>query len=149
MGDTRKLLKMVFFAIGILAYGAWTKFLVFLALIAESGKDSNPWLAAFLLWPLGELVWTFIWVIRNAQQYSTSRRRGLGEALVVLALILPVSLMFFLGEILQGVTDIFVPEATIIAVPAATTIVACRFARHIWFSTGDDAAEVTHNAERS
>jgi len=121
--------------------------LIFLALIAESGKASNPWLAAFLLWPLGELVWTFIWVFRHRQQYSTSRRRGLGEVLVVLALILPVPLMFFLGAILQGVMD-YLPAATPIAVSAATTIAACRFARHVWSSTGDDAAEVTHGAER-
>jgi hypothetical protein len=135
---------MVLFAIGILAYGAWTKLLIFLALIAESGKDSNPWLAAFLLWPLGELVWTFIWVVRHRQQYSTSRRRGLGEALVVLALILPVPLMFFLGSLLPETSTL--PGEIFIVVPAATTIVACRFARHVWFSTGDDVAEVTPGA---
>jgi hypothetical protein len=45
------------FAICIVGYAGWTVLAVFAALMAESGgKDSQPWMALFLLWPMGELI---------------------------------------------------------------------------------------------
>ncbi|HKD78392.1 MAG TPA: hypothetical protein VKH81_01795 [Candidatus Angelobacter sp.] len=77
--------------IGILMYGVWTAFLVFIALMAESGgKNSNPALGLALLWPMGELIWTWFWILRHADRYSRSSRQGLGNALLVFALIAPV-----------------------------------------------------------
>jgi hypothetical protein len=52
---------LIVFAAAILSYRLWTAFLVFIALLAESGgKNSQPFLALALLWPVAELAWTWL-----------------------------------------------------------------------------------------
>ena len=119
--------KLAVFGIGIMGYGAWTLFLIFFALMAESGgKNPNPLLAALLLWPLGELVWTWRWLFRNAGQYSavSDKRRIVGDTLVALALIMPAPLTFMIDK--AG------PWEFGMLVPAAITIAACHAARLLW-----------------
>jgi len=116
-------------AIGIILYAFWTAFLMFVALMAESGgKNSEPLLATALLWPLGELIWTWIWVARHGQQYLSSKKRGLGNLLLVVAWIAPPPLMLWFGKIIPRSWGDFPIVVPIFVVPIA----CCWAARLVW-----------------
>src|SRR5690242_12012829 len=60
--NTARTLMLVATGIGIVIYISWLLLMAFFLLMAESGgKDSQPLLALALLWPLGELIWTWAW----------------------------------------------------------------------------------------
>jgi hypothetical protein len=113
-------------AILIIVYAGWTLLLVFAALMAESGgKNSEPLLALALLWPLGELVWTWVWVKGHAQQYLSSKRR-LGNLLMFAALIAP-PLTFLLPRSWGRDWPVLIPMLV--------TIAGCWAARLVWSRT--------------
>jgi len=130
MNDWRKWMLVVT-ALGISLYTLWTVLLAGVALMAESGKASRPFLAASLLWPLCELVWTWIRAARVARQSPRSKQQSLGYVLFLVALILPPLLWFGTSEM-----SAFEWEWTII-VPMAVTIAACWAARVLWPRPGE------------
>src|SRR5262249_21260777 len=70
-GLMRRGTMLVVLVIGIVLYGFWAAGGAVVALMAESGgKDSKPLLALALLWPLGELIWTAIWIAREGKLFS-------------------------------------------------------------------------------
>ena len=87
--DTQWLVRLVAAGVGIVAYAMWTAFLVYFALMAEAGKNSDPLLALAAIWALGELVWTWIWAAWNHDLISTSPRRAWGDGLLMVSLVLP------------------------------------------------------------
>lgn len=125
--DAHKRMFMIF-ALGIGCYGGWTGYLIIFSLIAESGgKDSNPWLALGVLWPLGELILSWIWIGRHPGQYATGRSRRLGDGLVIGALVVlpPIT---FLTIVLGGQ-----PFWELgIAVPGMMMVITCWVARRLW-----------------
>jgi hypothetical protein len=131
MNDWRKWMLVVT-ALSISFYTLWTVLLAGLALMAESGKESRPLLAASLLWPLCELVWTWMRAAKVARQPTQSRRQSFGYVLFLAGLVLPPLLWF-------GVSGMSAVawELTII-VPMAVTIAACWAARLLW-SSGKEA----------
>lgn len=131
MNDWRKWMLVVT-ALGICVYTLWTVLLAGLAMMAESGKDSRPLLAASLLWPLCELVWTWIRAAKIARQSARSKRQSLGYVSFLVALVLPPLLWFGTSQM-----SAFAWELTII-IPMAVTIAACWVARLLW-STGKEA----------
>jgi len=112
---------------GILMYGVWTAFLIYFSLMAESGgKNSNPLLALALLWPMAELIWTWCWVLRRGERYSQSSRQGLGNVLLVFALVAPVPLTLTIREMDWEWT---------ILLSIAITVAGCWGARFAWSRT--------------
>lgn len=132
MNDWRKWMLVVT-ALGLSLYTLWTVLLAGLALMAESGKESRPLLAASLLWPLCELVWTWIRAAKVARQSTRSKRHTLGYVLFLAALILPPLLWFGTSYL-----NAFAWELTII-VPMAVTIAACWAARVLWSKPSEQA----------
>jgi len=130
---TRKLM-LALFGIAILAYGRWIPVLVFWALMAEGRKNSQPGLALFLLWPLAELIWTWIRLARDPEGFVrvSPERRRFFFALIVFAL-LPQP--FFL---LRPEDDLF--RVLIVVLPGCT-ILGCQAARFIWFRPGKEKTE--------
>jgi hypothetical protein len=108
-------------------FGLWTAFLVFVALMADSGKDSNPLPALALLWPLAEIVWCWIWLLRHAGEYSGGRQRALGNVLAIAAIILPP---FFMLAIIFS--RFHPPDWLFLGLSLVVTIVCCRAARILW-----------------
>src|ERR1043166_6481059 len=96
MNDWRKWMLVVT-VLGICLYTVWTLLLAVIALMAESGKASRPFLAASLLWPLSELVWTWIRAARVARQSTRSKRQSFGYVLFLAAFILPPAAGFLLS----------------------------------------------------
>jgi hypothetical protein len=131
MNDWRKWMLVVT-ALGISCYTLWTLLLAGLALMADSSKESRPFLAASLLWPLCELVWTWMRAARVARQSARSKRQSFGYVLFIAALVLPPLLWFGTSYM-----NAFAWELTII-VPMAVTIAACWAARLMW-SIGREA----------
>lgn len=119
---------LIVFAAAILSYGLWTAFLVFIALMAESGgKNSQPVLALLYLWPFLELVWTWIWLARRAQSLEVISRRSrhIGEVLAGTALVAPAPAFIIL---------MIAPRNLWWIQPAgaAVTILCCWAARAAW-----------------
>ncbi len=136
MDDESRKWMLATSGIGILVYAGWTMFLSFLALMAESGgKNSQPLLAAALLWPLGELIATWIWVAAHARQYTNSARRSLGDGLLAVAIIAPIPLYIGLANVVH--TD------WLLIAPMAVTIAGCWAARLVW-SKSEQRTTVSH-----
>jgi hypothetical protein len=108
--------------------------------MAESGgKNSEPLLAMALLWPLAELIWTWIWIASHGERYSRSARRDLGDALFVIALIVPPPLSFWVGPTIRwGGRTLWGMQ---IIIPIAITIAGCWAARLVWSKTEQLPAE--------
>src|ERR1051325_8080754 len=113
MNDWRKWMLVVT-ALGLSLYTLWTVLLAGLALMAESGKESRPFLAASLLWPLCELVWTWIRAARVARQSTRSKRQSFGYLLFLLALILAPALGFLMSGMKAWEWTIIAPMAVTI-----------------------------------
>jgi hypothetical protein len=79
----------------LLLYAGWTAFMMFVFLLAESGgKNSQPWLAAMLLLPLGEAVFTWWWLVRKRGESFVPVKKWLpGGSVLTLALFLPTLLI--------------------------------------------------------
>ena len=138
--NTARTLMLVATGIGIVVYISWLLLMAFFSLMAESGgKDSEPLLALALLWPLGELIWTWAWVARHGERYSRSALRGLGDALFIVALVVPPPLSFWLGGKLRWAGR---PQWELeIIIPIAITVAACWAARLVWAKPGQLPAE--------
>jgi hypothetical protein len=127
MGNESRKWLLVTTGLGILIYAGWTLFLVFWALMAESGgKEPQPLLAVALLWPLGELIATWMWVAAHGERYTNSSRRGLGDGLLMIALVAPIPLYIGLADLMQ-------PHwVWVLVAPMAVTIAGCWAARLVW-----------------
>src|SRR5690242_20278347 len=125
---------------GIVLYVVWTSFLVEFSLIAESGgKDSKPWLAAGALWPPIELIVTWIWAHRHQDLYSASKHRQLGNALLLLVIIVSAPLTMLLAMAINWQWAVIIP--------GLITIIGCWTTRSLWsmpkesYSLGINAKE--------
>lgn len=134
--DVRKLMLITAGA-GVFFFGLWTLFLVFVALMAESGgKNSDPLTAVLVLWPLAEVIWCWIWLFFHAEQYSNSKRRALGNALLISVLLLPPLLT--VSMIWNWVR---VPNWLFLSFYIGVAIVCSHGARWLWAGTRKDRAE--------
>jgi len=134
--DVRKLM-LIAGGIGIFFFGLWTLGMVFVALMAESGgKNSDPLIAALVLWPLAEVIWCWVWLFFHAEQYSNSKGRAMGNALLISALLLPPLL---LGSVTW--VDVHVPNWLFIALYLGVSIVCSHGARWLWAGTRKDRTE--------
>jgi hypothetical protein len=119
---------LIAFGIFILFFAWWTAFHVSIALLRQRGYGPHPILAALLLWPLIELIWTWIWASFHRKQLVKidSPRRKRGQALIAMALFLPAPLYFVLNVI----------ESTsgwpAITMMIGTTVAGCWAARITW-----------------
>jgi hypothetical protein len=134
--DVRKLM-LIAAGCGIFFFGAWTLVLVFSALMAESGgKNSDPFTAVLVLWPLAEVIWCWIWLFFHAEQYSNSKRRALGNALLISVLLLPAlltaSMIWDWGH---------VPDWLFLSFYIGVTIVCSHGARWLWAGSRKDRTE--------
>lgn len=131
--EARSKIMLVVLGAGVAAYTAWTLCLMIFALIAESGgKDSKPLLAAALLWPLGEAIWTWVWFARHQKEYLASPRQVVGHALLILALLAPPVLTLSLTGAVHWEWGIIIP------IPI--TIIGCWATRALWSQTADEVA---------
>jgi len=128
--DVRKMM-LITAGVGVFFFGLWTLFLVFGALMAESGgKNSNPLTAVLVLWPLAEVIWCWIWLFSHAEQYSNSKRRALGNALLISVLLLPPLLTMIMIWVRVGGHDWL-----FLGLYLGITIVCCHGARWLWAGT--------------
>ena len=134
--DVRKLM-LIAGGVGIFFFGLWTLGLVFVALMAESGgKNSDPLIAALVLLPLAEVIWCWVWLFFHAEQYSNSKGRAMGNALLISALLLPPLL---LGSVTW--VDVHVPNWLFMALYLGVSIVCSHGARRLWAGTRKDRTE--------
>jgi hypothetical protein len=135
--DVRKVM-LIGVGAGVFFFGLWTLFLVFVALMAESGgKNSDPLTATLVLWPLAEVIWCWIWLFFHAEQYSNSKRRTLGNALLISVLLLPPLLtMIMIWGV--GVRD---HDWLFLGLYLGIAIVCCHGARWLWAGTQKDRTE--------
>ena len=134
--DVRKLM-LIGAGVGIFFFGLWTLLLVFGALMAESGgKNSDPLTAMLVLWPLAEVIWCWIWLFFHAEQYSNSKGRAMGNALLISALLLPplltVSMIW---------ARVHVPNWLFMGFYMGVTIVCSHGARWLWAGSRKDRME--------
>lgn len=119
---------LIVFGIFILFFAWWTVFLISLALLRQIGHRPQPVLAALLLWPLIELIWTWIWAALQRKQLVKidSRRRRRGQALVAMSLFLPAPLAF-VPTVIDSTSGW--PAITMMI---GTTVAGCWAARITW-----------------
>jgi hypothetical protein len=134
--DVRKLM-LIAGGVGIFFFGLWTLGLVFVALMAESGgKNSAPLTATLVVLPLAEIIWCWVWLFFHAEQYSISKRRAMGNALLIIALFWPPLLM---GSMLW--VDVHVPDWLFTTLFIGVSIVCSHGARRLWAGSRKDRPE--------
>jgi hypothetical protein len=130
----------IILGLGIVCYGVWTSFLSIFSLIAESGgKDSNPWLAVGLFVPLVELIRSWVWINKHPDQYATSRSKGLGDGLIMGAIVAapPITLFVSTPLFFQLGPKFWQVGA---ALPALLTVIACWAARKLWARAAESSS---------
>jgi hypothetical protein len=128
---------LIILGLGIGCYGLWTSYVSIFSLIAESGgKDSKPWLALGVLWPLVELIRSWLWLNKHPHEYAISRSRGWGNGLVLCAIVVspPITLTAF-------IVDGPVYWQLGVALPALMIVIACWTARKLWSHAEESASK--------
>jgi hypothetical protein len=89
-----------------------------------------------VLLPLAEVIWCWIWLFFHAEQYSNSKRRALGNALLISVLLLPAlltaSMIWDWGH---------VPNWLFLSFYIGVTIVCSHGARWLWAGSRKDRTE--------